>query len=215
VTSSASGISSSITEAQTFSREARRYFETAERIEASWSVRNGEGVAGSLNTSDAFLEFARGEIATTPLVYKEFDPANAVDWHSNDPQVALERDLLISKYVEHAGVQIRAEVEAHLVEPDANGLLSPMVSSAHDVAARGASGAERIPDSGGGATDHLRERMDDVRKAVSEAQVEGREQIASHRDARAGDTAGAGDLGGGAEKARDWGRTARAVPDRR
>jgi conjugal transfer mating pair stabilization protein TraG len=215
VTSNASGISSSIIEAQTFSREARRYFETAERLEASWSVRDGEGIAGSLNTSDAFLEFARGEIATTPLVYKEFDPANAADWHSNDAQVALERDLLISKYVEHAGVQIRAEVEAHLAEPDADGLLSPTVSSAHDVAARGASGAERIPDSGGGATDHLRERMDDVRKAVSEAQVEGREQIETHRNARAGDTAGAGDLGGGAEKARDWGRTERAAPDRR
>jgi conjugal transfer mating pair stabilization protein TraG len=125
VSSQASGISSSVTNAETQSREARRYFETASRLESRWSLSDGRSVAGSLNTTDAFLDFARAEIASTPLVYRHFDPANAADWHSVDPDVAGERQLLVERYIERAGSLIRSDAEQHLRAPNSSGITPP------------------------------------------------------------------------------------------
>lgn len=195
VTSNATGISSSVTKAQAFSREARRYFETADRLEANWSVRDGTGVAGSLNSSDAFLEFARGEIARTPLVYREFDPASAADWHSNEAQVALERDLLISKYVEHAGAKMRVEAEKHLSAPNDDGLARPAANASAVSDGGPVHGQVRSPErSHSSAGQTIRERMDAVKHIVDEAHTEGAERIGRHHRQLTTDTANAGDL---------------------
>ena len=130
VTSQATGLTASATHARTLSREARRYFEEARRIEQRWSVQDGQGVSGALNTSDAFLAFARREIAETPLVYRHFDPASAADWHSGDPALIRERDLLIEHYVATSGATMRAEVEQHLMVPDGAGLQAPHARAA-------------------------------------------------------------------------------------
>lgn len=215
VSSNASGISSSITEAQSFSREARRFYEEADRLETRWSARDGEGVSGSLNTSDAFLSFARAEIAGTPLVYREFDPANATHWQSSDPQIALERDLLMSRYVEHVGAGMRAEIEEHLVEPQATGLVRPAVSSERDVRAGGTVAAGSVPklgpDTGGGA---LLDRTSAVRSEVSDAQGRGAALIERSRQTQDVNTAGAaaGPTSEGAERARGWSRSVPRSP---
>ena len=125
VSSQASGVSTSATNAQSQSREARKYFETASRLESRWSVSDGHGVSGSLNSTDAFLDFARAEIASTPLVYRRFDPASATDWHSSDPEVAAERSMLVGRYIERTGALIRADAEQHLREPTSNGIEVP------------------------------------------------------------------------------------------
>lgn len=125
VASRAEGISASVTDAQSFSREARRFYEQADRSEKRWPIRDDHGVSGSLNTSDAFLAFARAAITNTPLVYGHFDPADAQDWQSSDPEIATERSLLLSKYVERVGSEMRAEIKQHLGQPDATGLSAP------------------------------------------------------------------------------------------
>ncbi len=128
VASNASGISSAATTAQTQSRESRRYFETADRIEQRWSSSSSNSTSGALNTSDAFLKFAREEIASTPLVYKRFDPANAADWSSSDMNVTAERDLLISRYIKNAGDRIRSEAEERVLVVDGSALERPQVN---------------------------------------------------------------------------------------
>lgn len=128
VNSSTSGISSSMSEAFTRSAEARKFFEEARRVEERWSISDGNGVQGSLNTSDSFLQFAREEIFGTPLVYRSFDPANATHWASSDPQISSERDLLVTRYISRASETMRRDVQEHLASPTATGLYSPSTS---------------------------------------------------------------------------------------
>ena len=217
VSSNASGISSSLTEAQSFSREARRFYEEADRLETRWSARDGEGVSGSLNTSDAFLAFARAEIAGTPLVYRDFDPANATHWHSDDPQITSERNLLMSKYVDQVGVNMRAEVEEHLNAPNANGLARPAASSGQDVRASGGVAARSVPKVGEAEDNSLLERADSIRAEVSNAQLRGADIIDRKRRVRDADTAGAaaGPTDDGAELARSWSKSVPLSPFKR
>ncbi len=217
VSSSASGISSSITEAQSYSREARRFYEEADRLETRWSTRDGEGVSGSLNTSDAFLSFARSEITNTPLMYSEFDPANATHWHSADPQIAMERDLLMSKYVEHVGTDMRAEVEERLATPNANGLARPAALSGQDIRASGAASAESVPTLGGATGDgSLLGRSNNIRTEVFDAQMRGAGTIERKRQMREAETAGATEgTNDGAGRAREWSREIPVSPLKR
>ena len=217
VSSNASGISSSLVEAQNFNREARRFYEEADRLETRWSARDGEGVSGSLNTSDAFLAFARAEIAGTPLVYRDFDPANATHWHSGDAQITSERDLLMSKYVGQVGAEMRAEVEEHLTAPDANGLARPAASSGQDVRAIGAVAARSMPKLEGAEDNSLLERADSIRADVSDAQFRGADIIDRKRRVRDADTAGAaaGPTDDSAELARGWSKLVPLSPLKR
>ena len=215
VSSRGSGISSSVTEAQSFSREARRFYEEADRLEMRWSARDGEGVSGSLNTSDAFLAFARSEIAGTPLIYREFDPADATHWHSNNPQIVLERDLLMSKYVEQVGQNMRAHIEDHLTAPGATGLLRPAASGEEDVNLSGSVSTKSLPAVPGAAgSGDLLSRVHDIRGEVSNAQVAGTTEIGRRRRIREGDTSGAAaqPTAEGAERARKWGKSVRSHP---
>jgi conjugal transfer mating pair stabilization protein TraG len=218
VSSNASGISTSLTEAQSFSREARRYYEQADRFEARWSEQDGQGVSGSLNTSDAFLAFARSEIGSTPLVYRDFDPANATHWHSADGQVALERDLLMSKYVEHVGQAMRDEIAENLIAPDASGLSRPSVSSEGEVRAVGAARSGSLPNVTASKVDGtLLDGADAIRSDVAAAQEKGTETIQSKRRIRDADTVGAaeGITPNGAERAREWSKSVPLSPLKR
>lgn len=218
VTSRASGITSSITEAQSFSREAREFYEEADRLEQRWSSSDSDGVSGSLNTSDAFLSFARAEIASTPLVYRSFDPANATHWSSDDPQIAMERDLLISRYVDSVGQQMRDEIEARLSSPSAEGIERPAISSASDVHAAGRASAASVPGISAASADaDLVERSEVIRDEVMDAQSRGSELIERNRQIRDADTSGAAGAPSraGAERARQWGGSVPLSPLKR
>ncbi|NNM78027.1 conjugal transfer protein TraG [Sphingomonas sp. ID1715] len=181
IASSASGISSSVTDAQSYSREARRFFEEARRLEASWSSREGEGSVGTLNTSDAFLDFARAEIANTPLVYREFDPANAGHWHSDDVAVAGERNQLLRKYVEQAGQRMRENVELRLASPVPDGISQPSIEGADDVRQNGAFTPIQVPNLD---TRSIREAAVALEDEVARAKEEGAHLVGSERDTR-------------------------------
>ncbi len=185
VSSNASGISRSLSEAQSFSREARRFYEAADRLESRWSTHESEGVNGSLNTSDAFLAFARAEIAATPLVYRNFDPADASHWQSVDPQLTLERNLLLSRYVSRAGASMRDEVEQQLAAPTAAGLERPSINSDADVRGGGMNQGDPTPTSQGYArAEQLSEQAQMIRSAVAEAQANGASIVRQGRRAR-------------------------------
>lgn len=195
VASRASGISSSATRAQSESAEARRYFEDARRIEQRWSTSSSQNVSGALNVSDEFLQFARQEIAATPLVYKRFDPASAVDWSSREPETASERDLLVQRFVEQMGERIRSEVRGHVTEIDDAGLSKPQISRVETT----------LPAI---STEPTRLSGDDVGNDVQTALDNGRRDVERRRS----ETQGATGLDGvelnkdGANRAREWGR---------
>jgi conjugal transfer mating pair stabilization protein TraG len=62
ISSTASGINASLTEAQSYSREARRSEELANRLESQASFFEGNSAAGSLNLSQAYREWGLIEI---------------------------------------------------------------------------------------------------------------------------------------------------------
>ena len=182
IASSASGISSTITDAANFSKEARRYYEASQRLEERWSTQDSNGVNGSLNTSDTFLAFARREISGTPLIYRTFDPANAAHWYSSDSQLKNERDLLISRYIEGASIQMRTELSKQIEEPRPEGLLIPSIAGAHDVRTRGGGKLPTLHNgedlANGG---QLRSRSNAIRSEVALGQARGSETLGIKR----------------------------------
>ena len=208
ISSRASGISSSITEAQNFSREARKFYEAANRLEQRWSVSNGDTVSGALNTSDAFLAFARDEIAKTPLVYGKFDPANATHWSSGEPQIGRERDMLLQRYVSHASNRMRTELAGHLVAPSPAGI--------DGLAIRGSGGARalRLDGEAAGSVANNRRATNisaeggRIRAEVDAAQNRGEGRVSQSRRLRETDTVAVGPpTKTRADRARSWGRS--------
>ena len=199
VSSRATGISSSASEARTQSQEARRYFEEATRLEARWSIRDDASASGSLNSSDAFLKFARDEIASTPLVYRSFDPANATHWSSDNAELASERTLLVQRYISSAGKRIREEASAHLKVPSSDGLTRPgslpeipLPPRSVDVGLSPAMLADSREVEENGAS---------LRQEVDRRQHTGEAFIKRQRDSRRADTVGAEVVSRGAAKA--------------
>jgi conjugal transfer mating pair stabilization protein TraG len=62
ISTTASGMNASLTEAQSYSREARRAEELANRLESQASFFEGNSAAGSLNLSQAYREWGLAEI---------------------------------------------------------------------------------------------------------------------------------------------------------
>ncbi|NNM77690.1 conjugal transfer protein TraG [Sphingomonas sp. ID1715] len=212
VASNASGISSSILSAETWSREARQFYETAQRLEESWAAREGASVAGALNTSDAFLKFARAEIAATPFVYHSFDPANAIHWSSDDPQLVAERSSLIARYISNASARMRADVEKQLVEPPATGLEALSVDvTGRRLPAFGepiAASSRTAPPS----SEEIAAQTGKLRQDVRDHTQNGTERIAQQRTALDREIRPGAPTPEGANAARDWGRE---LPQRR
>ena len=184
VASNASGISSSVAEAHTLTKEARAYFEEAKRFESRWSSSEGSGVQGSLNTSDAFLSFARSEITTTPMVYQTFDPANATHWATSDPQISRERQLLVSRYMGTVSQAMRADVESHLSAPTPSGLTPPSAGAGVQLPA-----AHMMPMSSD--TSSIRSGSDSISNEVTERQLEVQQRILARTLNLDADTGGA------------------------
>lgn len=69
ISSTASGMSASLTEAQSYSREARRAEELANRLESQASFFEGNSAAGSLNLSQAYREWGLTEIESNRDFY--------------------------------------------------------------------------------------------------------------------------------------------------
>jgi conjugal transfer mating pair stabilization protein TraG len=60
-------MNASLTESQSYSREARRAEELANRLESQAAFFEGNSAAGSLNLSQAYREWGLGEIEKSGL----------------------------------------------------------------------------------------------------------------------------------------------------
>lgn len=170
---------------QTADLAKAKLFAEAKRFESRWSSSEGSGVQGSLNTSDAFLNFARSEITRTPMVYQSFDPANATHWATSDPQISRERQLLVSRYMGTVSQAMRADVENHLSAPTPSGLAHPSAGAGVQLPA-----AHMMPSSI--ATSSIRRGSDSISNEVIERQLEGQQPIHARTRNLDADTRGAG-----------------------
>lgn len=188
VSTSASGLNASLTEAQSYTVEARRAEELANRLESQASFFEGSSAAGSLNLSQAYREWGLAEIEGNRDFY------GPVRFDDVSFQVSPEGQALQAKFIESYAEQLRDGIDDRLVLAAGQLISRPSISGATSVRARaqiGADGQASVPqvDAGG------------IQDEVQRAQSAGRQRIGSSRSGLDAVTRGA--KGASAESADD------------
>jgi len=168
ISNTASGMSASLTEAQSYSREARRAEELANRLESQASFFEGNSAAGSLNLSQAYREWGLSEIESNRDFYgnARFDDVTF--------QLSPEGQALQAKFIESYAEQLRDRIDDRLVLAPGLPVSRPAISSAGSVRGRAQTG-------GGGSGSVPRVGGDDLREEVQRAQADGRQKITGSR----------------------------------
>jgi conjugal transfer mating pair stabilization protein TraG len=135
VSSTASGMNASLTEAQNYAREARRAEELANRLESQASFFEGNSAAGSLNLSQAYREWGLAEIERNRDFY------GSVRFDDVAFQLSPEGQALQGKFIESYGEQLRDGIEDRLVLAPGQPVDRPGISDASTVRERAAIGS--------------------------------------------------------------------------
>lgn len=169
VSTSAAGLSRSLTEAQTYSVEARRAEELASRLENQASWYEGANAAGSLNLSQAYREWGMAEVEANRDYYGPvgFDDVNF--------QMSAQGQQLQARFVETYADRLHDDIEGQLTLPEFAPVSRPAVTSQGSVRARGPSG--------GGGSGSLGSAPDTsgISEEVRGAQARGRRLIGQSR----------------------------------
>ena len=188
ISSTASGMNASLTEAQSFTIEARRAEELANRLESQASFFEGNSAAGSVNLSQAYREWGLAEIESNRDFYgnARFDDVTF--------QLSPEGQALQAKFIESYAEQLRDGIDDRLVLVPGQSVSRPAVSGAGSVRGRAQTG-------GGVSGSVPRVGVGDVQEDVQRAQAAGRQKITASRGRLAALTKGA--QGASAEAADD------------
>ena len=143
VSTSSSGLSRSLTEAESYTREARRAEEMASRLEnqASWYEANS--AAGTLNLSQAYREWGMAEMEANRDYY------GPVRFDDIEFQMSARGQQLQSRFVESYADRLQDDIQADLSLPDFAPVSRPGIGSAGQVRARGdlgSAGGPSMPD---------------------------------------------------------------------
>jgi conjugal transfer mating pair stabilization protein TraG len=179
ISTSANGMNASLTEAQSFTQEARRSEEIANRLEQQASMFEGNSASGNLNLSQTYREWGLGEIERNRDFYgnARFDDI--------DFQLSAEGQALQARFVDSYADTLRDGIEDQLVLAPEMPVSKPGVSSAADV--RGNSNVR----SGSSSQAAGNAMPGSVRTEVNAAQESGRKRIDTIRDYLEGTTKGA------------------------
>ena len=179
VSTSSSGLSRSLTEAESYTREARRAEEMASRLEnqASWYEANS--AAGTLNLSQAYREWGMAEIEANRDYY------GPVRFDDIEFQMSARGQQLQSRFVESYADRLQDDFEADLSLPDFAPVSRPGIGSAGQVRARGAVGS-----AGGSSMPDAPDRSD-ITNEVERVRRQGRGRIGTVRGYLDGQTEGA------------------------
>ncbi len=168
VSTTASGMNASLTESQSYSREARRAEELANRLESQASFFEGNSAAGSLNLSQAYREWGLGEIERNRDFYgnARFDDVSF--------QLSPEGQALQTKFIESYAEELRDGIEDRLVLIPGQPVSRPGISDA---------GSVRGQASVGGNVSSTVPQVDTqgIRDEVQRAQGAGRQRIGGSR----------------------------------
>jgi conjugal transfer mating pair stabilization protein TraG len=188
ISTTASGLNASLTEAQSYSREARRAEELANRLESQASFFEGNSAAGSLNLSQAYREWGLVEIERNRDFYGD------VRFDDVAFQLSPEGQALQAKFIERYAEELRDGIEDRLVLAPGQPVSRPSVSDAEAVQSRAAIGGS-VPSS------VPQVNTNGIRDEVERVQGAGRQRIGESRDRLDAVTRGA--RGASAEAADD------------
>jgi conjugal transfer mating pair stabilization protein TraG len=169
ISTTADGLNASLTEAQSYSREARRAEELANRLESQASFFEGNSAAGSLNLSQAYREWGLVEIERNRDFYRD------VRFDDVAFQLSPEGQALQAKFIESYAEELRDGIEDRLVLAPGQSVSRPNIAGADAVRNR-ASVAGSMP-SGVPQVD-----TDGIRDEVGRVQGAGRQRIGDSRD---------------------------------
>jgi conjugal transfer mating pair stabilization protein TraG len=194
VSTRSSGLSRSLTEAESYTREARRAEEMASRLEnqASWYEANS--AAGSLNLSQAYREWGMAEIESNRDYY------GPVRFDDIEFQMSARGQQLQSRFVESYADRMQDDIEADLSLPDFAPVSRPGIGSAGQVRARGAVGSASGP-----SMPNAPDRSD-ITDEVERVRQQGRGRIGTVRGYLDRQTQGAtGASEEAADEVKEWG----------
>ena len=168
ISTTASGMNASLTEAQSFTIEARRAEELANRLESQASFFEGNSAAGNLNLSQTYREWGLAEIESNRDYYgnARFDDVTF--------QLSPEGQALQAKFIESYAEQLRDGIDDRLLLVPGQPVSRPAVSDAGSVRGRAQTGGGHsgsVPRVGGG----------DLREEVQRAQAAGHQKITGSR----------------------------------
>ena len=162
-------MNASLTEAQSYSREARRAEELANRLENQASFFEGNSAAGSLNLSQAYREWGLAEIERNRDFY------GSVRFDDVAFQLSAEGQALQAKFIESYAEQLRDGIEDRLVLAPGQAVARPNVDDAEAVRSRASVG--------GSMPSGIRQvNTDGIRDEVERVQATGRQQIGGARE---------------------------------
>jgi conjugal transfer mating pair stabilization protein TraG len=168
ISSTASGMNASLSEAQSYNREARRAEELANRLESQASFFEGNSAAGSLNLSQAYREWGLVEIERNRDFYGN------VRFDDLTFQLSPEGQALQGKFIESYAEQLRDGIEDRLVLTPGQPISRPSVTGPGSVRGRaqiGGGGSGTVPQVDPGA----------FHDEVQRAQDAGRQRIRGSR----------------------------------
>jgi len=189
VSSTASGLNSSLTEAQSYTVEARRAEELANRLESQASFFEGDSAAGNLNLSQAYRDWGLAEIEGNRDFYgsARFDDIAF--------QLSPEGQALQGKFIESYAEQLRDGIEDRLVLPAEQPVTRPSISGPSSVRGRAQIGGgdqatvpqldtstiqgevQRAQAAGRQVVSGSRSRLDAVTKAAKGASAEAADDV--------------------------------------
>jgi conjugal transfer mating pair stabilization protein TraG len=192
VSSNASGLNISLSEAQSYTVEARRAEELANRLESQASFFEGDSAAGNLNLSQAYRDWGLAEIEGNRDFYgsARFDDIAF--------QLSPEGQALQGKFIESYPEQLRDGIEDRLALPAGQSISRPSISGSSSVRARAQTGAGKqatVPQVDTSA----------IQDEVQRAQVGGRQTIGGSRSRLEDITKGAkGASAAAADDVKEW-----------
>ncbi|QCB54657.1 conjugal transfer protein TraG [Sphingopyxis sp. PAMC25046] len=192
ISSTASGMNASLTEAQSYSSEARRAEELANRLESQASFFEGNSAAGSLNLSQAYREWGLVEIERNRDFYGN------VRFDDLTFQLSPEGQALQGKFIESYAEELRDGIEDRLVLTPRQPISRPSVTGPGSVRGRAQIG-------GGGSGTVPQVDPATIHDEVLRAQDAGRQRIRGSRSRL--DTVTRGAQGASAESAdevKEW-----------
>ncbi len=165
VSTTASGLNTSLTEAQSYTIEARRAEELASRLEDQASWYESANAAGTLNLSQAYREWGMAEIEANRDYY------GPVRFDDIDFQMSPAGQQLQARFVASYADRLHADIEDELSLPAAAPISRPSIGSRGDV--RGSARLGSVPGSlSGSPVDPA-----DIGRTVDRVQGRGGERV--------------------------------------
>jgi conjugal transfer mating pair stabilization protein TraG len=188
----ANGLNASLTEAQSYTVEARRAEELANRLESQASFFEGDSAAGNLNLSQAYRDWGLAEIEGNRDFY---GPARFDDVSF---QISPEGQALQAKFIESYAEQLRDVIDDRIVLTTGQPVSRPSISDA--IAVRG---LVQIGEGRAGAIPEV--DVGSIDDEVQRAQAAGRQTLGGSRSRLEAVTKGAkGASAEAADGVKEW-----------